>query len=1086
MFELAQRELKIDEKASIIPHSATPYRWSGLIKIHGSLQYNETDLKYNQNDHSEELVLSSADFGRAYLKEAYAARFITELFNHFNVLFIGYSLSDPVLKYIVDAYAVDIKNDNKNAKKAYILLPESNNKNEGLYLSGVTVFNYSNKEGDHKGLYDHLNILTEINSNLYEKNEKIRQLKKYTDDQDQQALLEMHFATDPKIISFFFKWDSKKPETIADIKWLEHFATKKMGLPVINEDSTSIESIDTHLLISGWLCQHIYKPELIDWIFKNNGILHPILHARLSQELGNYTDSPYYDIISLLLNNIVYKNNNRNILNGLNNEIRKLKSIPIGLKLRILDALKPQIIIKYNNYQKIKHEKPQDFLRMMCLEINSYAIKELNKSLTDADMIADVAQELVILLKQYCDIAVLLNPDNYKPYNVMSHISNDDDQANMRYQLSCLVQLLRNSTKSLITKNSHKGLSLVETMLDDGINNNSYAVFIRLSLYLLSDNTESADQRIALLWRYRQGWFYEIDCKQEAGDFVKNIWPNLSHEWQEKFWNAIREDIKNSISNKTNIAKDICHRISWVGAQPDIPEDIKKFLLNNSYEADSDIFRDTNYQKCKSVVYPDIYNKEVDYNEFIGYNVEQHIALLNEAKDVNDRFYQPNNSSVLWNQWVGKDFNSAFQKLIEITEKEFYQKAWNYLIQGINLENENLDLLQFITTLDSFDSKNLKLLTNNVASLLSRLNKDKTPTICEDTFISLFYKLLPYTVETNLVNHDSTFSFSDKQQLRYYEDALNHPYGNIAIALIEFMINKSGGKGSNVPQSFISYFNNLLKAAKDKECIIYANTILTNNLYNLYVLIPQWTEENVIPLLEWLPSNKEKAYNTYQYWYSYLLDLNLTEELAKKIAQALKDLLKTENLELFDDCYIKERLIDLTLFMYKKKHIEISDIASYLQKYKKDVLDVINKNNINLQDYDFYKKVTNYLNLSKDKSSKEFKIISPILAQIFVKLLISDVNCSVINQKDWEEYWSNYFDYINHTHCIYEIIQNGESKKTNLNIIVLLQFLHQITDPSDLSLEYSSLKEILDDILKVDETAVDNNDYKNLRAYVSN
>jgi hypothetical protein len=53
------------------------------------------------------LVVSSGDFGLAYLTERWAARFVSELFRHYTVCFVGYSLNDPVLRYMMDALAAD-------------------------------------------------------------------------------------------------------------------------------------------------------------------------------------------------------------------------------------------------------------------------------------------------------------------------------------------------------------------------------------------------------------------------------------------------------------------------------------------------------------------------------------------------------------------------------------------------------------------------------------------------------------------------------------------------------------------------------------------------------------------------------------------------------------------------------------------------------------------------------------------------------------------------------------------------------------------------------------------------------------------
>ena len=76
-------------------------RWNGLVYLHGLLDADP------DQDNLDSLVLSSGDFGLAYLNERWAARFVSELFRNFNVCFIGYSLDDPVLRYMMDALAAD-------------------------------------------------------------------------------------------------------------------------------------------------------------------------------------------------------------------------------------------------------------------------------------------------------------------------------------------------------------------------------------------------------------------------------------------------------------------------------------------------------------------------------------------------------------------------------------------------------------------------------------------------------------------------------------------------------------------------------------------------------------------------------------------------------------------------------------------------------------------------------------------------------------------------------------------------------------------------------------------------------------------
>lgn len=76
-------------------------RWNGLVYLHGLLPEKVDDISLNR------LVVTSGDFGLAYLTERWAARFVSELFRNYVVCFVGYSINDPVLRYMMDALAAD-------------------------------------------------------------------------------------------------------------------------------------------------------------------------------------------------------------------------------------------------------------------------------------------------------------------------------------------------------------------------------------------------------------------------------------------------------------------------------------------------------------------------------------------------------------------------------------------------------------------------------------------------------------------------------------------------------------------------------------------------------------------------------------------------------------------------------------------------------------------------------------------------------------------------------------------------------------------------------------------------------------------
>lgn len=99
IFQKAAKRIRLRINTYSAPMLPIPKNngWNGLVHLHGLLP------KKADNDALNRLVLTSADFGLAYLIERWAARFVSELFRNYVVCFIGYSINDPVLRYMVDA-----------------------------------------------------------------------------------------------------------------------------------------------------------------------------------------------------------------------------------------------------------------------------------------------------------------------------------------------------------------------------------------------------------------------------------------------------------------------------------------------------------------------------------------------------------------------------------------------------------------------------------------------------------------------------------------------------------------------------------------------------------------------------------------------------------------------------------------------------------------------------------------------------------------------------------------------------------------------------------------------------------------------
>ena len=80
-----------------LPDPRRPSDVNGVIHLHGRV----TDTYDGAFD--DEFVLSTADFGRAYLAEGWATQFIRALLGRYKLVFLGYAADDPPVQYLLEA-----------------------------------------------------------------------------------------------------------------------------------------------------------------------------------------------------------------------------------------------------------------------------------------------------------------------------------------------------------------------------------------------------------------------------------------------------------------------------------------------------------------------------------------------------------------------------------------------------------------------------------------------------------------------------------------------------------------------------------------------------------------------------------------------------------------------------------------------------------------------------------------------------------------------------------------------------------------------------------------------------------------------
>lgn len=95
------------------------HRFTGIVYLHGCVGRDEASF-----------VLTDADFGRAYLTEGWATRFLQAVFQQYTVLFIGYSHDDTVVNYLARGLP-------PQAKPRFVLTSQTHKDHWSLIKMGV-------------------------------------------------------------------------------------------------------------------------------------------------------------------------------------------------------------------------------------------------------------------------------------------------------------------------------------------------------------------------------------------------------------------------------------------------------------------------------------------------------------------------------------------------------------------------------------------------------------------------------------------------------------------------------------------------------------------------------------------------------------------------------------------------------------------------------------------------------------------------------------------------------------------------------------------------------------------------------------
>jgi hypothetical protein len=207
--------------------------FDGIVHVHGSLAGVKS------------MVLTDEDFGRAYLTEGWALRFLLDLFQAFSVLFVGYSHNDVVMSYLARALPTpDLSRP--DAARRFALTDQATDRRWGLLGIEPIAYPMSNS-GDHSGLGDGIaGLASYVGRDLLGWQRTIADIVQGPPpvDPEQQDLIS-DVVEDPDRVQFFTK-------VATDAKWIEWLA-RRDHLAALFDPSAAADDDGVSSRLAWWL-----------------------------------------------------------------------------------------------------------------------------------------------------------------------------------------------------------------------------------------------------------------------------------------------------------------------------------------------------------------------------------------------------------------------------------------------------------------------------------------------------------------------------------------------------------------------------------------------------------------------------------------------------------------------------------------------------------------------------------------------------------------------------------------------------------------------------------------------------------------
>ena len=527
-----------------------PHTWRSLVHLHGRIAPNED---------GSNLVLTAADFGRAYLTEQWAARFVTELFREFTVVFVGYSVGDPVMSYMVDALAAE-RTMGARFATAYAFADTDGSDvgkskaRDGWRAKNVEPILYD-WQGGHRLLEETLIEWAGVRKDPFHVRSRIaiNEMARMPAGPDDPVVERVVWALEDAVAA---KALADEPPVVDEDEyarlenWLDVFAEKGLlccaaddiepngsdqspaVVRLVNNgfQSENPNNLDmTKVYLSVWLARYLHVPQLLAWVLRHGGHLHPRLRQEVQRNLAA-KESNIPERLRLLWT-VLLENRPTDPGKGLWTSGRYMAAMSDSERRRIedeaMESIAPRLIVRPGPpsglaFRQYLEKKPRPIqpidacghLKLVAgVDDSRHRVGEV---LQDPDVLSRHAETLTGHLEQALDLGE--EDDDVYPASYWYRPSIAAHEQNRDYDgWTHLIDLVRDSHLALAAEKRRRAENLLLRWVESG-----QSLFRRLALHALTENPKfNVGSARKLLLAGRKPGLWELELRREVMRFFR-------------------------------------------------------------------------------------------------------------------------------------------------------------------------------------------------------------------------------------------------------------------------------------------------------------------------------------------------------------------------------------------------------------------------------------------------------------------------------------------------------------------------------------------------------------------------------------